>query len=108
MGKRSWLVPDTQPATPDGEQAIGRLQVGDQVTACDPDTGKASTQMVEHVWINHDNDLLDVTLAKASGVASTNSSAPRSATGHQSFPYGIKRHGDNGRQAGPAHAIAAA
>lgn len=44
--------PDTAVATPDGsEQAIGTLRVGDQVIAYDPQTGKASTQTVEHVWI---------------------------------------------------------
>jgi RHS repeat-associated protein len=53
---------DTPVATPTGEQAIGSLKVGDQVTAYDPATGKPSTQTVQHVWINHDNDLLDVTL----------------------------------------------
>ncbi|HEV2236265.1 MAG TPA: RHS repeat-associated core domain-containing protein, partial [Ktedonobacterales bacterium] len=53
---------DTPVATPTGEQAIGSLKAGDQVTAYDPATGKPSTQTVQHVWINHDNDLLDVTL----------------------------------------------
>ncbi len=42
--------------------AIGSLKVGDQVTAYDPSTGKSSTQTVQHVWLNHDTDLLDVTL----------------------------------------------
>jgi hypothetical protein len=55
--------PDTPVATLDGgEQAIGTLQVGDHVLAYDPATGKASAQTVEHVWINHDTDLLDLTL----------------------------------------------
>jgi hypothetical protein len=49
-------------ATPDGEHAIGSLQVGVQVEAYDPETGKRSTQTVEHVWINQDHDLIDVTL----------------------------------------------
>src|SRR5260221_10609412 len=31
-------------------------------TAYDPGTGKSSTQAVQHVWLNHDTDLLDVTL----------------------------------------------
>jgi hypothetical protein len=39
----------TPVATPGGEQAIGSLQVGDQVTAYDLATGKASTQTVQHV-----------------------------------------------------------
>jgi hypothetical protein len=49
-------------ATPDGEQAISSLKVGDQVQAYDPQTGQVSDQTVQHVWINHDTDLLDVTL----------------------------------------------
>jgi hypothetical protein len=53
---------DTPVATPSGERAIGSLKVGDQVTAYDPSTGKSSTQTVQHVWVNHDHDLLDVTL----------------------------------------------
>jgi Pretoxin HINT domain len=36
--------------------------VGDTVTAYDPATGKTSTQTVQHVWINHDTDLIDLTL----------------------------------------------
>jgi hypothetical protein len=32
------------------------------VLAYDPATGKPSTQTVQHVWINHDHDLLDVAL----------------------------------------------
>jgi hypothetical protein len=54
---------DTPVATPSGEHAIGSLQVGDEVTAYDPASGQTSTQTVQHVWINHDSDLVDVTLA---------------------------------------------
>jgi RHS repeat-associated protein len=54
---------ETQVATPSGEKAIDTLQVGDQVQAFDPATNKQSTQTVQHVFINHDTDLLDVTLA---------------------------------------------
>ena len=54
---------ETPVATPDGgEQAIGSLKVGDQVEAYDPTTGKPSAQTVEHVWVNHDHDLIDLTL----------------------------------------------
>lgn len=64
-------------ATPSGEQPIASLQVGDAVTAYDPDTGQASTQTVEHVWINHDDDLIDLTLQNDSasyGSAATDAS----------------------------------
>jgi hypothetical protein len=38
--------------------------VGDSVTALDPTSGKPSTQAVQHVWINHDSDLIDLTLQR--------------------------------------------
>jgi pretoxin HINT domain-containing protein len=47
---------------PGGRRAIASLKVGDKVTAYDPTTGKTSTQTVQHVCVNHDHDLLDVTL----------------------------------------------
>ncbi len=53
---------DTPVETPDGEHPIGSLKVGDKVIAYDPETGQSSEQTVEHVWLNHDDDLLDVTL----------------------------------------------
>jgi RHS repeat-associated protein len=56
------FAPATLVATPSGEQAIGTLKVGDPVTAYDPTTKQTSTQTVQHVWINHDTDLIDLTL----------------------------------------------
>lgn len=53
---------DTPVATPDGAQAIDSLHVGDQVEAYDPETGQASTQTVDHVWINQHHHLIDLTL----------------------------------------------
>ncbi|MGZ3664540.1 MAG: polymorphic toxin-type HINT domain-containing protein [Ktedonobacterales bacterium] len=74
------FAPDTQVATPSGERAIGTLQVGDHVTAYDPTTGKTSTQTVQHVWINHDTDLIDVTLRVAdTQVAASDAKARRAA-----------------------------
>jgi len=76
---------DTAVATLDGERAIGSLQVGDQVTAYDPATGKTSAQAMEHVWVNHDADLLDVTLtsddkgAQATAAADGRGKAGRAA-----------------------------
>jgi hypothetical protein len=58
---------DTRVATPSGERAIASLHVGDHVLAYDPTSGTTSTQTVPHVWINHDTDLLDVTLHTADG-----------------------------------------
>src|SRR5262249_46605047 len=45
------------------EKPINAVQPGDQVQAYDPATKKVSTQTVQQVFINHDNDLIDVTLA---------------------------------------------
>jgi RHS repeat-associated protein len=53
----------TSVATPAGEQAIGTLNVGDLVQAFNPVTKTQSTQTVQNVFINHDTDLIDVTLA---------------------------------------------
>jgi len=71
---------DTAVATPTGEQAIGTLHVGDHVLAYDPQTGKASAQTVEHVWINHDTDLIDLTLRM---VSDSPSHASAEASGKQ-------------------------
>jgi hypothetical protein len=54
---------DTPVATPNGEQKIGTLHVGEQVQSYDPTTKTVSTQVVQQVFINHDTDLIDVTLA---------------------------------------------
>jgi RHS repeat-associated protein len=56
------FAPNTAVDTPSGEKAIASLKVGDQVTAYDPASGKTSTQTVQYVWINHDTDLIDLTL----------------------------------------------
>lgn len=56
---------DTPVATPNGEKPISTVGPGDQVQAYDPATKKVSTQTVQTVFINHDNDLIDVTLAVA-------------------------------------------
>lgn len=54
---------DTQVATPRAERPIASLRVGDQVSAYDPTTGKATTQTITHVYLHHDTGRLDVTLA---------------------------------------------
>ncbi len=38
------------------------MHVGEQVLAYNPKTQKMELQPVLHVWINHDNDLVDLTL----------------------------------------------
>jgi len=54
---------DTPVATPNGEQKIGTLHVGEQVQSYNPTTKTVSTQVVQQVFINHDTDLIDVSLA---------------------------------------------
>jgi hypothetical protein len=49
---------------------ISQVKVGDQVQATDPATGQTSTQKVTAVWVNHDTDLMDVTVS-ANDVTST-------------------------------------
>ena len=63
---------DTPVSTPTGSQAIDTLKVGGQVTAYDSKTGKAQPEAVQHVFINYDDNLLDVTIADAKPVAATN------------------------------------
>ena len=45
-----------------GKQTIGTLQVGQKVWAYNPKAHKMELEAVLHVWINHDNDLVDLTL----------------------------------------------
>ena len=51
-------------ATQQGEQAIGTLKVGAKVWAYNPSTKTMELQPILHVWINHDNDLVDLTITK--------------------------------------------
>jgi hypothetical protein len=49
---------------------IDQIEVGDKVEATDTTTGKTTAQAVAKVWINHDTDLMDVTV-KAGGTTAT-------------------------------------
>src|SRR5581483_10766176 len=75
-------------ATPSGERAISSLQVGDTVNAYDPTTGRPSTQTVEATYINHDTDLLDVTLHPTVSAASETGSASQKRNGAHSGTTG--------------------
>ncbi|MEV7365473.1 polymorphic toxin-type HINT domain-containing protein [Streptomyces sp. NPDC091299] len=49
-------------------KAIGKIKVGDKVETADPKTGKhQGPRAVQHVWINHDRDLIDVTIHDQDG-----------------------------------------
>jgi len=67
---------DTLVTTPTGQVPIDTLQVGDPVIAYDMATGQSQPELVQHVFINNDNNLLDVTLA----LPSTNQKIPASDT----------------------------
>jgi hypothetical protein len=56
------FTPNTQVATVNGEQAIGKLRVGEKVWAYNPKTKKMELQPIEHVWIHQDSDLVDLTI----------------------------------------------
>lgn len=51
---------------------IGKLKVGDRVQAADPATGKhKGSRIVQHVWLNHDYDLIDLRIRLADGTTAT-------------------------------------
>lgn len=56
---------DTPVATSQGEQAIGTLEVGEKVWAYNPQAKKMELEPIQHIWLNHDNDLVDLTLTAA-------------------------------------------
>ena len=76
------FVPTTLVAVARGEQAIGTLKVGEQVRAYNPKMKKMELKPILHVWINHDHDLVDLTITKlthgkpASEVLHTNKKHP--------------------------------
>ena len=59
------FTPTTVVATARGEQPIGTMKVGEQVWAYNPTSHKMELEPVLHVWINHDNDLVDLTLTSS-------------------------------------------
>ena len=52
----------TPVSTAAGKDAIATLKVGEKVWSYNPKTKKMELQPISHVWINHDNDLVDVAL----------------------------------------------
>lgn len=61
-GEPCSFTPNTQVATANGEQPIGKLHVGEQVWAYNPKTHKMELQPIEHVWIHKDSDLVNLTI----------------------------------------------
>ena len=56
------FAPATLVATSQGEQTIGTIRVGEKVWAYNAQVHTMELEPVLHVWINHDNDLVDLTL----------------------------------------------
>lgn len=68
-GCKCSFAPDTPVLMANGTvEPIGELKTGDKVESADATTGKdIGGRTVQHVWINHDNDLLDVTVNTGNG-----------------------------------------
>ncbi|MCX8561181.1 Hint domain-containing protein [Mycolicibacterium mucogenicum] len=63
--------PETLVLLADGtKRPIAELKVGDRVWSVDPETGRTSGQLVQAVLIDHDTELLDVTITNPADVAS--------------------------------------
>ena len=77
-------------ATTAGLKPIASLKAGDQVKSYDPKGKTASTQTVQATWINHDTDLLDVTLRSTTTSPSTASTS--STTGGHAVIGPVAQH----------------
>jgi hypothetical protein len=53
---------NTAVTTSTGAKAIGSLKVGQKVWSYNPKTKKMEWEPIQHVWIDHDNDLVDLTI----------------------------------------------
>lgn len=73
-------------ATPSGEQPIARLKVGDQVLAYNTATGQAEAEPIQHVWLNHDSDLMDVGLTEPSAPTAAGATTASRATSSAQAP----------------------
>ncbi|ELP66504.1 ricin-type beta-trefoil lectin domain protein [Streptomyces turgidiscabies] len=70
---RCSFSPDTPVLMDNGKtKPIGKIKTGDKVEAANPKTGKhQGARAVQHVWINHDHDLLDLTIRTEDGHTAT-------------------------------------
>jgi RHS repeat-associated protein len=99
-GGKCSFSPDTPVLMAKGKsKPIGKIKPGDKVEAADPTTGKdKGSRTVQHVWINHDNDLLDVVINTGHGrteIIHTTSNHPfYDATTHTWTPAGNLKPGD--------------
>ncbi|MFE2719241.1 polymorphic toxin-type HINT domain-containing protein [Streptomyces mirabilis] len=100
-GSKCSFSPDTPVLMAKGKtKPIGKIKTGDKVEAADPTTGKdKGSRTVQHVWINHDNDLLDAAINTGHGrteIIHTTSNHPfYDATTHTWTPAGNLKPGDH-------------
>ncbi|MCF3129503.1 polymorphic toxin-type HINT domain-containing protein [Streptomyces olivochromogenes] len=93
--------PDTPVLMAKGKtKPIGKIRTGDRVEAADQKTGKrAGARTVQHVWINHDHDLLDLTIRTKGGHTATIHTTANHPfwddTTHTWVPAGELHHGDS-------------
>jgi Pretoxin HINT domain len=100
VGGKCSFTSSTEVSTDHGKQAIGTLQVGERALAYNPKTGKMESEPILHVWINHDHDLVDLTVTtttkgehgkaatKTSEVVHTNQKHPFFTLEHGFLPVG--------------------
>ncbi|MGW1910837.1 ricin-type beta-trefoil lectin domain protein [Streptomyces sp. NPDC002076] len=97
---RCSFSPDTPVLMADGKaKPIGKIKTGDKVDAANPKTGKRQgNRTVEHVWINHDHDLLDLTIRTKDGHTATLHTTANHPfwddTAYAWIPAGKLHHGD--------------
>jgi RHS repeat-associated protein len=107
---RCSFSPDTPVLMADGRaKPIGKIKAGDKVDAANPKTGKRQgARSVEHVWINHDHDLLDLTIRTKGGHTATLHTTANHPfwddTAHTWVPAGRLHHGDTLDTATNGHA----
>jgi hypothetical protein len=58
------FTPQTQVGTAQGQVPIGQLKVGQKVWAWNQTTHKMELEPIQHVWIDKDSDLVDLTVAQ--------------------------------------------
>ncbi|MBK3645956.1 ricin-type beta-trefoil lectin domain protein [Streptomyces sp. MBT33] len=102
--------PDTPVLMENGKTTpIAKIKPGDKVEAADPKTGKhQGARTVRHVWINHDHDLLDLTIRTKDGHRATLHTTTNHPfwddTTHTWVPAGKLHHGDTLNTVANGHA----
>jgi RHS repeat-associated protein len=107
---RCSFSPDTPVLMDKGKtKPIGKIKTGDKVEAANPKTGHhQGVRTVQHVWINHDHDLLDLTIRTKDGHTSTLHTTANhpfwNDNTHAWVAAGKLRHGDALNTAADGHA----